>query len=203
MDPYQRVLKIHLDSSFYRMDRYKVGDFFGPVDLGLHLAGKNNSLNIGVGLLAGSIFPGSSRLMFTGFSPCWGGFYISSMGGAGLVFDNLGCCRFHRMWVEEMMPEIIDSIYGMKEQYLKRIEMTASRINSRNASVYWESERCIDYVHAFLKRKRDVEKKDDPELFAWLDRFEKDRKEAALSFWYEIHKGIRNHSGSSSRRRGC
>jgi len=617
MDPYQRVLKIHLDSSFYRMDRYKVGDFFGPVDLGLHLAGKHNSLNIGVGLLAGSIFPGSSRLMFTGFSPCWGGFYISSMGGAGLVFDNLGinmvslmgkaprpsvlylnrmhgeevqvevqpldvdriwrdgrggvyammdhvyrmygdrykndprilavgpaaaatdfgaicsvpirkgelthvdtwagrggfgsklfrehgiaaiiyggtvvledfrdrnvadqwfqekyekrlaakaiesttkyrfepkfetggtfgvnyttlggkmlsfnyksifmteeerldihqrlvrdhylkqfneetikpkhqktcgepcvavckkmrgefkkdyepyqtmgplagifdqraaeelnhhadrlgfdgisvggviswlmeclveglltpeelgvsgvpvfdlkefdvvktsaanakigvelldaivekrglldlsegarkfgrrlsrekgkqildrfvytafarkgwmvpnqywtpgvlspmaimgkyymyygddfipprelghkaaerlkgelildnmgCCRFHRMWAEEMMPEIIESIYGMKAQYLKRIAMTASRINSRNASAYWESERCIDYVHTFLKRKRDVEKKDDPELLAWLDRFEKDRKEAALSFWYEIHKGI-------------
>ena len=41
-----------------------------------------------VGLLAGSVFPGSNRLIFTGFSPCWGGFYISSMGGAGLVFDN-------------------------------------------------------------------------------------------------------------------
>ena len=69
---------------------YPVGDFFGPVDLGLHLAGRFNSLNIGVGLLAGSILPGSNRLIFTGFSPCWGGFYISSMGGAGLVFDNLG-----------------------------------------------------------------------------------------------------------------
>jgi glyceraldehyde-3-phosphate dehydrogenase (ferredoxin) len=28
--------------------------------------------------------------VFTGFSPAWGGYYISSMGGAGLVFDNLG-----------------------------------------------------------------------------------------------------------------
>ena len=28
--------------------------------------------------------------MVTGFSPCWQGYYISSMGGAGLVFDNLG-----------------------------------------------------------------------------------------------------------------
>ena len=37
-----------------------------------------------------SIFPGSNRLIFTGFSPAWGGFYISSMGGAGLEFDNLG-----------------------------------------------------------------------------------------------------------------
>ncbi len=90
MEAYQKVLLIDAASGYYRMQRYQVGDFFGPVDLGLHLAGRLNSLNIGTGLLAGSIFPGSNRLIFTGFSPCWGGFYISSMGGAGLVFDNLG-----------------------------------------------------------------------------------------------------------------
>ncbi len=57
---------------------------------GLHLSARLNTLNIGVGLFAGSILPGSNRLVFTGFSPCWGGFFVSSMGGAGLVFDNLG-----------------------------------------------------------------------------------------------------------------
>ncbi|MCF7889327.1 MAG: hypothetical protein K9L78_04315, partial [Victivallales bacterium] len=86
----QKVLLVHASNAFYRMNRYEVGKFFGPIDLGYHLAAQYNSLNIGVGLLAGSIFPGSNRLMFTGFSPCWGGFYISSMGGAGLVFENLG-----------------------------------------------------------------------------------------------------------------
>ena len=90
MDNEQKVLLIHTPTAFYRMNRYKVGDFFGPIDLGYHLSAEYNSLNIGVGLLAGSIFPGSNRLMFTGFSPCWGGFYVSSMGGAGLVFENLG-----------------------------------------------------------------------------------------------------------------
>jgi len=89
-DFYQKVLLVDVNSKFYRVDRFKVGDYFGPPDLGLYLAGKYNSLNIGTGLLAGSIFPGSNRLFFSGFSPCWGGFYISSMGGAGLVFDNLG-----------------------------------------------------------------------------------------------------------------
>jgi glyceraldehyde-3-phosphate dehydrogenase (ferredoxin) len=83
-------LFVDAGTAFYHMKRYTVGDFFGPVDLGLHLAGRYNGLNIGAGLLAGSIFPGSNRLVFTGFSPCWGGFYISSMGGAALVFDNLG-----------------------------------------------------------------------------------------------------------------
>ncbi len=86
----QKVLFVDAVSGFYRIDRYPLGVFFGPVDLGLHLAGKFQSMNIGAGLLAGSIFPGSNRLFFTGFSPCWGGFYISSMGGAALVFNNLG-----------------------------------------------------------------------------------------------------------------
>jgi glyceraldehyde-3-phosphate dehydrogenase (ferredoxin) len=90
MDAQQKVLLVDASSGFYRVAKYPVGDFFGPVDLGLHLAGRYNSLNIGVGLLAGSILPGSNRLVVSGFSPCWGGFYISSMGGAGLVFDNLG-----------------------------------------------------------------------------------------------------------------
>jgi len=90
MDSFLKVLFIDVQTGFYKIKRYKVGDFFGPVDLGMHLAGHYNSLNIGAGLLAGSIFPGSNRLIFTGFSPCWGGFYISSMGGAGLVFDDLG-----------------------------------------------------------------------------------------------------------------
>ncbi|OHD69479.1 MAG: hypothetical protein A2177_11455 [Spirochaetes bacterium RBG_13_68_11] len=84
------MLLLDAQSGFYRIQRYPVGAFFGPVDLGLHLSGRHRSLNIGVGLFAGSILPGSNRLFFTGFSPAWRGFYVSSMGGAGLVFDNLG-----------------------------------------------------------------------------------------------------------------
>src|SRR5512133_2988926 len=90
MDASQKVLFVDARSGFYRVAKYAVGDFFGPVDLGLHLTARFQSLNIGVGLLAGSILPGSNRLVVTGFSPCWGGFYVSSMGGAGLIFDNLG-----------------------------------------------------------------------------------------------------------------
>ncbi|MBU4053373.1 MAG: aldehyde ferredoxin oxidoreductase [Proteobacteria bacterium] len=85
-----KVLMLDAANGFYRMKRYRVGDFFGPVDLGIHLSHKHNSLNIGAGLLAGSVFPGSNRLIFSGISPCWHGFYVSSMGGAALVFDNLG-----------------------------------------------------------------------------------------------------------------
>jgi len=58
---HHKVLLVDANSKFYRVDRFKVGRFFGPPDLGLYLAGKYNSLNIGVGLLAGSIFPGSYK----------------------------------------------------------------------------------------------------------------------------------------------
>ncbi|HOX13983.1 MAG TPA: aldehyde ferredoxin oxidoreductase N-terminal domain-containing protein [Spirochaetia bacterium] len=107
-----------------------------------------------------------------------------------LVMDNLGVCRFHRGWSEEMLPEIMESLYGNRDRFLAATAVCASRINSRNASVYWESERNLDFVVSFLKRRRDVEGDADPELARWIDEFDKDRKEAGLSFWYEMKKGI-------------
>lgn len=352
MDMHLRVLMVDAATSYHRIDRYPVGKpFFGPVDLGLHLAGRHNSLNLGAGLLAGSIFPGSNRLIVTGFSPCWGGFYVSTMGGAALVFDNLGVnllssvgraampsilylnreggehveveivpldvrqvweqepggfdvvadsahnadigvaildaivqrrgivdlregarkfarrlardkgrevldpfvytafarkgwmvpnqywtpgalspmavmgkyymyygndflpprelgrmnadlmkkelaldnlgfCRFHRGWAEEMIPTIIESLYGLKDRLQEQIAATASRINSRNASACWESERSIDYVYTFLKRKQTVDGVQRPELESWIKQFETNKQEAALAFWYEVHKGV-------------
>lgn len=109
---------------------------------------------------------------------------------AELILDNLGICRFHRGWAEDMVSEIIESLCGMKEQFLSNIAMTASRINSRNASVFWESERCFDYVYTFLKRKQTVENDTGAELAQWVTKLENNKLEAALDFWYEIHKGI-------------
>jgi glyceraldehyde-3-phosphate dehydrogenase (ferredoxin) len=107
-----------------------------------------------------------------------------------LIVDNLGMCRFHRGWAEDMIPEILESLYGLKKKYLKTISETASRINGRNSSVFWESNRNIEIIYTFLKRKQIVEGTNDPELSKWIEKFETDKKEAALNFWYEIHKGI-------------
>jgi glyceraldehyde-3-phosphate dehydrogenase (ferredoxin) len=107
-----------------------------------------------------------------------------------LAMDDAGLCRFHRAWGEEMMPEAIGLVYGKKEEYLEAISVAASRINSRNAAVYWESEADIDLVRSFLVRRRDVEKDANPELARWIAAFEADPKEAALSFWFEMRKGI-------------
>ena len=107
-----------------------------------------------------------------------------------LVMDNMGVCRFHRGWAEDMLPEIIESLYGMREQFMEMIAITASRINSRNSSIFWESERDIDFVHTFLKRRRDVDGDKEPELQRWIEAFDKDKNEAALDWWCEMKKGI-------------
>ena len=59
------------------------GDIEKPVitSYSIHYT-KLYDLNFGVGIFAGSIFPGSNRLVVTGFSPCWQGYYISTMGGS-------------------------------------------------------------------------------------------------------------------------
>jgi glyceraldehyde-3-phosphate dehydrogenase (ferredoxin) len=107
-----------------------------------------------------------------------------------LMIDNLGICRFHRAWAEDIMPDIIDKIFGIKEEFLRSIKLTASRITSRNASVFWESNRTIDMVHTFLKKKKEVDLLEDKELDYWLELFERDKHSAAFEFWYEMHKGV-------------
>ncbi len=109
---------------------------------------------------------------------------------AELILDNFGFCRFHRNWAEEMIPEIAESLWGIKNEYLAKLKLTASRIACRNASVFYESERNIDFIHNFLKRKKEVDKLDSPEFLKWLDYFNKDKYAASLDFWYETHKGI-------------
>ncbi len=107
-----------------------------------------------------------------------------------LILDNLGICRFHRGWAEELLPEVMGSLYNRKDQFLHAVNVLASRLNSRNCPVFWESERNMDFVHTFLKRKRDVDNDPDPQLDDWLEKFERDKIEASKEFWYDMLKGI-------------
>ena len=107
-----------------------------------------------------------------------------------LMMDNLGFCRFHRAWAEEMIPDVMDKLYGLKDQFLKTLGLTAARINSRNACIFWESERNVDFLYQFLRKKADEDNVKDQDLDFWIKAFENDKFEAALQFWYEIHKGI-------------
>jgi len=106
-----------------------------------------------------------------------------------LMLDNTGICRFHRAWAEDLMPEIIDKLFGQKESFLRSVNLTASRINSRNASVFWESSRNIDYVHTFLNKLKNSGITSE-RLEYWIKAFDKHPGNAAIDFWYEIHKGV-------------
>jgi len=107
-----------------------------------------------------------------------------------LLLDNLGICRFHRAWAEDLMPDIVEKIFGCRDDFIRSLHRTASRITSRNASIFWESERNADLVKYFLQRKKEVDGLDHPDLAQWIAAFDRDPAAAAYEFWYEIHKGI-------------
>jgi glyceraldehyde-3-phosphate dehydrogenase (ferredoxin) len=107
-----------------------------------------------------------------------------------LILDNLGICRFHRGWAEELLPEVMDSLFDSRDQFMRSVAVLASRMNSRNCPVFWESERNMDFIHTFLQRKKEVDNDQNPELSLWLEKFDTDKHEAAKEFWYETLKGI-------------
>jgi len=77
-------------------------DVIGPISWGLYchlekygsygydVFDEHNVLCFGAGKLAWSEIYGTRRLVFTFRSPLWGGFFLSSMGGAAYVFRYLG-----------------------------------------------------------------------------------------------------------------
>ena len=109
---------------------------------------------------------------------------------AELMLDNLGVCRFHRAWAEEMLPEIVDYIFGKGKELVLNSHISSRRINCRNAAVFWESERNIDLVYTYLQRQKNIIGTDVENLNYWLQRFDTDRYVAAMDYWYEIRKGI-------------
>lgn len=69
---------------------YSLPETVGPLDFSLALRREGDFFCIGSGVLAGSVIPGSNRLIFAAESPVWGGLYVSTMGGAALIWDGTG-----------------------------------------------------------------------------------------------------------------
>ncbi|HEY3355014.1 MAG TPA: aldehyde ferredoxin oxidoreductase C-terminal domain-containing protein [Polyangia bacterium] len=106
-----------------------------------------------------------------------------------LVLDNFGCCRFHRDWAEELVPEMFREFWGVDVDLRAHHLALARRINARNAAAFWESSRVVALVHTYLKRKAEEGTK-RPELDEWLARFEQDPWQAGRDYWYEIRQGL-------------
>jgi glyceraldehyde-3-phosphate dehydrogenase (ferredoxin) len=86
----QKVLYINANNGSFRVEDVKDEEVIGPLDFAFRYANDDNKFFFGSGVLAGSIIPGTRRLIFCGRSPLWKNFYISTMGGAALIFHHLG-----------------------------------------------------------------------------------------------------------------
>lgn len=85
----QKVLYINASNGSIRVEEVKDPDVIGPLDFALKYAKEEDKFFFGIGPLAGSILPGSRRMIFCGQSPLWNNFYVSTMGGAAQIFYHL------------------------------------------------------------------------------------------------------------------
>lgn len=87
----QRELKIDACTGEFEILPISDVRIIGPVDYGwVRFQEDPGSFCWGGGPLAGSRIPGTRRLVFTGYSPAWEGFYVSSLGGGAFVSHRVG-----------------------------------------------------------------------------------------------------------------
>ncbi len=87
----QRELLIDAASGDFEICPVTDPRIIGPVDYGwVRFQQDPDSFCWGGGPLAGSQIPGTRRLVFTGYSPAWEGFYLSSLGGGAYVSHRVG-----------------------------------------------------------------------------------------------------------------
>jgi glyceraldehyde-3-phosphate dehydrogenase (ferredoxin) len=108
---------------------------------------------------------------------------------AELTLDNLGFCRFHREWAEDLVPTVFREFWGVDVDLRAHHRALARRLNAHNPSAFLESGRVVALLHGFFRRKQE-EGVVRPELATWLARFDADPREAARDFWYETRKGV-------------
>lgn len=108
-----------------------------------------------------------------------------------LYSENSGTCRFHRKWVEDIIDDIILSHFNLEYDYWKTNFELAKEIHKYQSSsgVFWESQRVIDIIQGYLRYWKE-EGLNDESLDTWLQKFEKDKNNAAHEYWTLLYKGM-------------
>ncbi len=99
-----------------------------------------------------------------------------------LYSDNGGLCRFHRKWIEEVYPELINGLYDEHIDIYAHHKKLAQKINWNNKPVFWESKRLLELMKSYLQR----EAQEHEGARKWLKKFENDLEKAAKEYWQEI-----------------
>ncbi len=116
--PVLTALVLDVSDNSRELREYAFGQqSMGPVDFAYSMAQEGDFLCMGSGVLAGSILPGSNRLVVSGNSPVWDGFYVSTMGGGALIWDGTGL-NFLALTAKADKPSIL-VLNGAKGKYPK------------------------------------------------------------------------------------
>jgi glyceraldehyde-3-phosphate dehydrogenase (ferredoxin) len=114
-----------------------------------------------------------------------------------LYSENGGCCRFHRRWVEKILPDIVNRHYRQQIDYRGHHLRLAARLQALEGGEtrFWESERVVDIVQGFLEKWRRFPL-EDVELADWVARFRQDKWAAARAYWDEMRAGVEDVFGA-------
>jgi len=86
----RRFLRIDCSDGSSALDRLEgAAAPLGPIDLALRPGAPADELILGAGPLGAASVPGANRLVLCGWSPCWEGFFVSTMGSAALPLRAL------------------------------------------------------------------------------------------------------------------
>lgn len=103
------------------------------------------------------------------------------------LVENAGWCRFHRSWVEKVLPELY-KILGVEKDLLQHAKLYYKklleyRIKAGAPPVYWESKRVLE-----LLKKAACEFKQEE----WCRRFSENLEESAKLWWIKFNEVFTN-----------
>ncbi|MBI3070829.1 MAG: aldehyde ferredoxin oxidoreductase [Deltaproteobacteria bacterium] len=111
-----------------------------------------------------------------------------------IALDNLGMCRFHRGWAEELLADIINEHMKTAVNFTAHHAALSARLAEMAKVRPWESARTRDIIGAYLaKHVREDEK--DATCADWARRFREDGEAAARAYWDELWAGAREGLG--------
>lgn len=111
-----------------------------------------------------------------------------------LYSENMGLCRFHRKWSEELVEELVNRGYGLNVNFYAHHKGLLQRILDYNAKasakpVYWETRRVKDIIKTYIAETIAVFGGSE-ESRAWSARFSKDEEKAAWDYWRALLDGV-------------
>jgi len=114
---------------------------------------------------------------------------------AELLLQNFGICRLHRVWAEDAVPDLANQYLETTTDWRGHARSLARNVYRRRKARFWETQRIVDIVAAFLQLHQH-DAAPDAELDRWVRRFREDKASAARAYWSEVNAGLEEILGS-------